>query len=217
MPITITFIGHSCFKISSEKASILIDPFLAGNNTAHDIFLTHAHGDHLGDAIEISKKTGAQITAIFELANYCEKKGANAKGVNIGGKVPFPWGSAYWLPAAHSSSTPDGVYGGEPASILVDINGTKIYHAGDTGLHYDMKMIGEVYKPDIAMLPVGGFYTMGVEEAAVAAEWLGCKKVIPMHYNTFPVIEANVDEFAAKIHAQGKECIVLTPGKTVKL
>ncbi|OGI00191.1 MAG: metal-dependent hydrolase [Candidatus Melainabacteria bacterium GWF2_37_15] len=210
----ITFIGHSAFKIND---SILIDPFMAGNHTANDILLTHAHGDHLGDAIEISRKTGAKITAIFELANYCAEKGAKAQGVNIGGKVPFSWGSAYWLPARHSSSTPDGKYGGEPASIFLNINGKKIYHAGDTGLHYDMKMIGELYKPDVALLPIGGFYTMGVDEAVKAAQWLDCNKVIPMHYNTFPAIQVDVLDFKAKIEAVGKECIILKPSENVEV
>ncbi len=222
--VKITFIGHSAFKITGENHSILIDPFISGNPVsafsdlkADDILVTHAHSDHLGDSIEISKKTGARITAIFELANYCGEKGAKARGINIGGKVPFSWGSAYWLPAAHSSGTPDGKYGGVPSSILVNIGGKSIYHAGDTGLHYDMKMIGEFYKPEIALLPIGGFYTMGINEAVKAAQWLESKKIIPMHYNTFPPIKADPEEFKAEIETIGKECVILKPGESIDI
>jgi L-ascorbate metabolism protein UlaG (beta-lactamase superfamily) len=220
MSVKITFIGHSAFKISTENHAVLIDPFITGNPLAaysdlkaDDILVTHAHGDHLGDSIEISKKTGSQITAVFELANYCAEKGAISQPVNIGGKVNFSWGSAYWLPAVHSSGTPDGKYGGEAASILVNIGGKTIYHAGDTGLHYDMKMVGEFYKPEVSLLPIGGHFTMGIDEAVHAAEWLGSQKVIPMHYNTFPPIKADPEEFKSKIETLGKECIVLKPGE----
>ena len=224
MSVKITFIGHSAFKISTESHAVLIDPFITGNPLAaysdlkaDDILLTHAHGDHLGDSIKISQKTGTKITAVFELANYCAEKGAAAQPVNIGGKVPFPWGNAYWLPAVHSSGTPDGRYGGMPASILVNIEGKSIYHAGDTGLHYDMKMVGEFYKPGISLLPIGGYFTMGIDEAVHAAEWLGSQKVIPMHYNTFPPIKVDPEEFKAKIEALGKECIILKPGESIDL
>ena len=219
----IQYIGHSAFKISTDNYSVLIDPFITGNPLAatvdlnvNDILVTHAHGDHLGDSIEISKKTKIPVTAIFELANYCAKKGANAQGINMGGKIPFSWGHAVWLPAAHSSGTPDREYGGEPCSIFVNIEGVSIYHAGDTGLHYDMKMVEEFYKPEISLLPIGGYYTMGIDEAVQAAIWLGSKKIIPMHYNTFPPITTDVNEFKQKIEALGLECIVLKPGEIYK-
>lgn len=221
------FIGHSAFYLETDDAEILIDPFISQNPVADfdiekhkitDILVTHAHADHLGDAIPISKKTGATITAVFELANYCLARGAKVQGVNIGGRVPFPWGDAWFLKALHSSSTVDGVYGGCPASILIEAGGVKIFHAGDTGLHYDMKMIGEVYKPDIAILPVGGFYTMGEEEALIAAEWLGAKTVIPMHYNTFEAIAVQVDDFKKKLEASyDSKCLPLLPGETITI
>lgn len=224
MSVEIKFIGHSCFLITVGNYSILIDPFITGNPTAvadlkstkiNDILVTHGHSDHLGDAIELSKKSGVQITTIFELANYCSRKMAKAQGVNMGGKIPFEWGYAYWLPASHSSSTPDGQYAGEPASILININGISIYHAGDTGLHMDMKMIGEFYKPQIAMLPIGGFYTMGIDEAVQATKWLGINKVIPMHYNTFSAIEADAKDFKEKMDAETlAETIILKPGQS---
>lgn len=222
--LKITFIGHSAFKLENETHSILIDPFISGNPVAaysdlktDDILLTHAHGDHLGDSLEISKKTGAKITAIFELANYCSEKGAKAQAINIGGKVPFPWGCAYWLPARHSSGTSEGRYGGEPASILIKMGENSVYHAGDTGLHYDMKMTGEFYKPKISLLPIGGYFTMGIDEAVKAAEWLESETIIPMHYGTFPPIQADPEEFKSKIESIGKKCIILKPGESLTI
>ena len=226
MAININYIGHSAFFIKSKNNGILIDPFLTGNPKAvcnftkediSHIFVTHGHGDHLGDAIPISKATKAPVIAIFELANYCMQKGAVANGVNIGGKLEFSFGSARFLPAFHSSSTPDGVYAGMPAAVLFDIDGVKLYHAGDTCLNYEMKTVGEVYKPDIALLPVGSCYTMDVGDAVIAAKWLGVKKVIPMHYNTFDAINVDVAKMKQAFESQGVECIVLNPGESVEV
>lgn len=224
MSVEIKYLGHSGFQIKYAGYSILIDPFIISTPQAsipiaridvNDILVTHAHGDHLGDSIIISKEKGAPITAIFELANYCTQKGATAQGVNIGGKVEFPWGYAYWLPAAHSSSTPEGFYGGVAASILLNIDGITIYHAGDTGLHIDMLMIGEFYKPTISILPIGGYYTMGIDEAVMATKWLGSPRVIPMHYNTFPTIEVDPEEFKQKIQDEtNSDCIILRPAES---
>lgn len=223
MALEIKYLGHSAFKISNNRFSILIDPFISGNPNSKasesdlnvtDILVTHAHGDHLGDAINLSKKFDSTITALFEIANYCNQHSAKAQGINMGGKIQFEWGKAMWLPASHSSSLPDGKYGGEPASILVEFDGIKIYHAGDTGLHYDMKMIGEVYKPDIALLPIGGFYTMDAEDAVVAARWLNAKVIIPMHYNTFPLIKADAGMFKTDIETSSiQKCVILSPGQ----
>lgn len=226
MSITIKYIGHSAFFIDTGMSGILADPFISGNPQAKfnykdekisDIFLTHAHADHLGDAIPISKATKAPITAVFELANYCMEKGAYAKSSNIGGKINYSWGSARFLPAFHSSSTPDGRYAGMPASILFEINGIKIYHAGDTCLNYEMKTIGEIYKPDVALLPVGSCYTMDTEEAVVAAKWLNTSKVIPIHYNTFDAIKTDIKEFETNITKEGIECIILNPSQSITL
>ena len=226
MEININYIGHSAFFIKSQNSGILIDPFITGNpksvcnftkeNITH-IFVTHGHSDHLGDAIPISKATKTPIFAIFELANYCIKKGATANGINMGGKLELPFGSARFLPAFHSNSTPDGVYAGMPAAVLLDINGTKIYHAGDTCLNYEMKTVGEIYKPDIAMLPVGSCYTMDTEDAVIAAKWLGVKKVIPMHYNTFAAINVDIAKMKKSFEAQDIECIVLNSGESIDL
>jgi len=227
MSINLKYLGHSAFIISDETSSVVIDPFLTGNPKAplgsdqikvDDILVSHAHGDHLGDAIDISKNNKINITAIFELANYCSKKGANTQGINMGGKIQFPWGSAVWLPASHSSSTPDGQYGGEPASIFIKFNGVSIYHAGDTGLHVNLKMIGEYYKPDVSLIPIGGHYTMGPIEAVQAAKWLESKKIIPMHYDTFAAIKADVNYFKNKIESETTaECLILKPGELINL
>jgi L-ascorbate metabolism protein UlaG (beta-lactamase superfamily) len=226
MSIELTYFGHSAFKIVYGSNTILIDPFLSQNPSfkgsiedlkPDDILVTHGHSDHLGDSIPISKKTGAIITTMFELANYCEARGAVVNPVGMGSKINFDWGFATFLPASHSSSTPDGSYAGCATSILIQIEDLKIYHAGDTGLHYDLKMIGELHKPDIAILPIGGHFTMGIDEAVQAVKWLNCKNVIPMHYDTFPPIRTNVADFKVKTEVDtDSKCIILRSGESVR-
>lgn len=222
----LTYIGHSAFFIEKDWDGILIDPFITGNPLANfdykqkrisQIVVTHAHLDHLGDAIAISKATGAQIIAVFELANYCIDKGAKAIGVGIGGKLKFKWGSLKFLPAVHTSSNPDLPYGGIAASVLFDIDGTTIYHAGDTALMPDFTMIGELYNPYYAILPVGGFYTMDMEDAAIAAKMLFSPEIIPMHYNTFPNIRVDIQKFVDLIEEQGQKCLPLKANEYVEL
>ena len=210
----IKYLGHSAFEIETNRKKILIDPFLIMSPNYNpqevvDIFVTHGHGDHLGSAIEISKKTGAKITAIFELANYCALKGANSNGINLGGWIEYSWGKAIAVPAFHSSSTPDGIYAGAPCGYIFDIDGQRVYHAGDTCLNSEMRMIGEFYKPDVAILPIGGYYTMDIEQATVAAQLLGSKTIIPMHYNTFDAIKVDIMDFKSKIENLGKVAQIL--------
>ena len=169
-----------------------------------DIFVTHGHGDHIGSALELSKTYNAPITAIFELANYFAKQGAKTIDAGLGSWLEYSWGRAILVPAFHSSSLPNGNYAGCPCGIIFDIESQKIYHAGDTALNSEMKMIGEVYQPDIAMLPIGGKYTMDIENAVVASEWLGASVVIPMHYNTFDAIRVDLSEFEREIRRIGK-------------
>lgn len=216
--VDIKYIGHSAFQITNEDNAVLIDPMVKQNKKynwkkepVRDILLTHAHSDHLGDAIEIAKDLDITITAIPELAAYCREQGAKTKSVNLGSWLNYSWGRAVFLPAFHSSSLPDGRYGGCAASIFLDIAGARIYHAGDTSLTAEMKTIKELYAPQIAMLPIGGNYTMDVEHAAIAAQWLGVKTVIPMHYGTFPEIEADVEKFIKLINLNNTAVGVLNP------
>ncbi|MBE7711172.1 MAG: metal-dependent hydrolase [Cyanobacteria bacterium SIG31] len=218
--MSITYLGHSAFEIKTDKEKILIDPFLIKSpeydyGGVTDIFVTHGHSDHLGSAIEISRKTGARITAVFELANYCATQGANANGINLGGWINYDWGRAIALPAFHSSSTPSGEYAGCPCGFIFEIAGNVIYHAGDTCLNSEMKIIGEIYRPDIAMLPIGGCYTMDIEHAVMASEWLGVSAVIPMHYNTFEAINVDITDFERQVREKGKIPLVLKIGQTL--
>ncbi len=214
------YIGHSAFEIQLEKNSILIDPFVEHNQNYNwhdinvtDIFVTHAHSDHLGQAIEIAKEKDATITAIVELAQYLKEQGCKVNPVNFGGWINYDWGRAVFVPASHTSSLPDGRYAGEAAGIVFDVEKFRIYHAGDTGLTADMKIIKELYRPNIAMLPIGGKYTMDVEHAAVAADWIGAQTVIPMHYGTFQGIEADVQKFISLVQMNNTNCAILDPKK----
>lgn len=216
----ITYLGHSAFEIKTNGKKILIDPFLALSpnydySETTDIFVTHGHGDHLGSAIEISKKTGANINAVFELANYCESKGTKANGINLGGWIDYEWGRAIAVPAFHSSSTQEGIYAGCPCGFIFAIEGKAIYHAGDTCLNSEMKVIGELYEPQISMLPIGGHYTMDIEQAVIASEWLNTSEIIPMHYNTFEAINVNIEDFERQIREKGKLPIVLKVGQSI--
>lgn len=218
--VDLKYIGHSAFEVKNGDKAVLIDPLVSVNEKFNwhdepvtDILLTHAHGDHLGQAIEIAKEKDIEITAVFELANYCADQGAKTKPVGLGSWINFSWGRAVFLPAFHSSSLPDGRYGGCAASILLDVDGVRIFHAGDTCLTSEMKTIKELYAPQIALLPIGGNYTMDVEHAAMAAKWLGVKTVIPMHYGTFPEIQADLEKFAKLIAYGNTACQILNPAE----
>jgi len=220
--LKLTYLGHSAFEIFTKDQKILIDPFLVKSpnydiNDVTNIFVTHAHSDHLGSAIEISRKNKAKITAIFELANYCSSKGAITTGINLGGKISYLWGKVSAVPAFHSSSTPEGFYGGCPCGFIFEIENHVIYHAGDTCLNQEMKTVCELYKPDISILPVGGYFTMDIDEAVKASEWLGSNTIIPMHYNTFDLISVNINSFKEKLEKIGKTPLILDIGAPVEL
>ncbi len=216
----IKYLGHSAFEINTNNKKILIDPFLIMSpsykvKNINDIFLTHGHADHLGSAIEISKNIGSKITAVFELANYCASKGAISNSINLGAWIDYEWGKAIALPAFHSSSTPEGIYAGCPCGYIFEIENKKIYHAGDTSLNSEMKIIGEIYKPDIAILPIGGTYTMDITQATIASEWLNTNNIIPMHYNTFDAISVNINKFEEQIKLKNKNPIILKIGESI--
>lgn len=218
--VDIKYIGHSAFQITNGENAVLIDPLVSQNpkydwekEPIKDILLTHAHSDHLGQAVEIAKKLDITITAVPELASYCKEQGAKVKSVSLGGWLEYSWGKAIFLPAFHSSSLPDGRYGGCAASIFLDVAGARIFHAGDTCLTGEMKTIKELYAPQIAMLPIGGNYTMDVEHAVIAAKWLGVNTVIPMHYNTFPEIQADIEKFIRLVNLNNTNVGVLDPEK----
>lgn len=220
------YLGHSAFFIKNGEYGILIDPFISQNPSVKfdvrdtqitHIFLTHGHGDHFGDALAIAQVTGAVIVAVFELANYCQARGVNTIPVALGGEIKFEWGSSWFLPAFHSSSTPDGHYAGCAASILFDIGGVRIFHAGDTAMNTEMKLIGDFYKPYYALLPIGGHFTMGIPEALYAAKMLNAKEIIPMHYNTFDAIKVDVISFITALEEQGQKGIILKANESIDI
>jgi L-ascorbate metabolism protein UlaG (beta-lactamase superfamily) len=222
----IRFLGHATFELSDGSSRVLIDPFLAPNNpkatlTADDvdpthILLTHGHVDHIADAVPVAKRTGAHCVAIVELATWLGGQGVeNVSDPNIGGTVRFDWGWVKLVHAFHTSTTPDGKAKHAPAGLVVNIGGTTVYHLGDTGLFGDLKLIAERTPVDVALVPIGGHYTMDREDAVVAAKLIGASTVIPCHYNTFPPIETDAGAFKSDVESQtSSKVVVLEPGQT---
>ncbi|MDR3668585.1 MAG: metal-dependent hydrolase [Ignavibacteriaceae bacterium] len=220
------YFSHSAFQVTTDDGvKILIDPFLDDNPTspvkskdvrADYIILSHAHGDHLGDTFKIATKD-TLIICVNELANYCISKGFNAHNMHIGGGFNFPFGRVKLTIAHHGSKTAEGDYAGEPAGIILTINNKIIYHTGDTGLFSDMKLIGEMNKIDYMLLPIGDNYTMGITDAVKAVELVNPKIAIPMHFNTFPVIKADPNDFKLKVEQKGLKCRVLQYGEEIDL
>jgi L-ascorbate metabolism protein UlaG (beta-lactamase superfamily) len=210
MAVKINYHGHSCFSIQTDTANLLVDPFLTGNELADVsadqvgadyIFVSHAHGDHLGDTVPIAKRTGATVISNFEIANYMAAQGVNAHGMHIGGARNFPFGKVKLTIAHHGSSFPDGSYGGNPCGFLLWLDGKVIYFAGDTALTYDMTLYG-AEGIDVVMLPIGDNFTMGPEDAVKAVGFLQPKTAILMHYNTFGVITQDAQAVAGAIRAE---------------
>ena len=216
----LTWPGHSCVLLSGSK-KVLIDPFIERGSVAGTdpdiVAVTHGHADHMGETVAIHKKT----VAISEVAKYLMKKGLEAEGMNIGGTIVVDGVTFTMTPALHSSVIEEagpGFAGGAAAGFVIGMDGLKVYHAGDTGLFSDMKLIGELYHPDIALLPIGGRYTMGVAEAMIAANYIGAKTVIPIHYNTWDKIAA--DPLVLKKALERTTDIsvkILKPGESVEL
>lgn len=224
--LKVTFLGHSCVMATDGKYSIIIDPFLTGNPQATLkaenvkvgwVLVTHGHGDHLGDAVPLAKANDATIIAPNELAVYVSKQGAKAHNMHIGGACNFPFGRVKLTIAHHGSGAGDGLeYTGNPCGFLVTMGGRTLYHSGDTGLFYDMKLIGEMNKIDLAFLPIGDNFTMGVDDAVKAVEFLKPKKVVPIHYKTWEVIDTEPTEFAKKLKGSKTEVVIIKPGESVE-
>jgi len=222
----VTFIGHAAFYLEDESANILIDPFIGGNpkaalrpeDVSPDIILiTHGHGDHLGDAVEIARANDSLIVSTYELANLCSQQGvARVHGIHIGGRFEDDFGYVRATMAVHGA----GVPGGQACGFIVNLDGRTIYHAGDTGLTYDMKLLSELEPQgiDLAMLPIGGNYTMDWRDATIAATWIRPRMIIPMHYNTHDLILTDPQDFKRAVEAEGESTVaILRPGEWLSM
>jgi L-ascorbate metabolism protein UlaG (beta-lactamase superfamily) len=217
------FLGHAAFELKDGGTTVLVDPFLTGNPKAAasadeldatTILISHGHGDHVGDAVDIAKRTGATVVAVVELANELGGQGADVRDPNLGGTVSFDWGSVKLVPAWHTSTSP----GGTPSiacGLLIELGGTTIYHLGDTCLFSDLQLVGRGREIDVALVPIGGHYTMDRHDAVEAARLVGAKTVIPIHYDTFPPIETDAQAFKADVEGQtSSKVVVLAPGES---
>ena len=232
----IKFHGQSCFELSAGETTLLVDPFLKPNNpaavhTAEEvepthIAISHGHADHMADAVPVAKRTGAHCIGIVELAEWLKGQGVDAiSDPNFGGTVEFDWGSVKIVPAWHTNTLPGseeapfsaehGIVLGPPAGLVIEIGGTTVYHAGDTCLFSDMKLIAERSEIDVFLVPIGGHYTMDRHDAVVACKFVGAPTVIPMHFNTFPPIETDAEAFKADVESQtSSQVVILEPGQT---
>ncbi|MFD1737103.1 metal-dependent hydrolase [Bacillus salitolerans] len=223
----VSFHGHAVVKVETNGKTILFDPFLTGNSLtdlnasevkADVILLTHGHNDHVGDTVEIAKRNGSLVVAPFELASFLSQKGVSAHPMHIGGAYDFDFGRVKLTQAFHGSSYEEHeqiIYTGMPSGILLTIHDKTIFHAGDTALFSDMKLIGDRNKIDLAFLPIGDNFTMGPEDAAQAAEWLQAKVTVPIHFNTFPLINQDPKRFVSLV--KNGSAKVLEIGEAIEL
>ena len=220
----IRFLGHACFELTEGSTRILVDPFLTGNPKAAakaeeldptHIFLTHGHADHWGDVVDIAKRTGAQCVAIVELANELQSNDIeNVADPNLGGTVEFDGGWVRLVPAWHTSTTPSGTVN-TPAGLVINVGGKTVYHLGDTALFSDLSLVPRRDRIDVALMCIGGHYTMDRHDGVEAADLIRAGEVIPCHYNTFPPIETDAQAFKSDVEGRGSsKVVVLEPGDT---
>lgn len=222
----IRYLGHATFELSDGDTRVLIDPFLDGNPKAAvaaadldptHILVTHGHRDHIADVVPIAERTGAPVVAVVELADEFQQElgdGHEVHGPNLGGTVEFDWGWAKLVPAWHTSTTPRGTVN-TPAGVVVHLNGTTVYHLGDTSLFSDLQLVGRRQPVDVALMCIGGHFTMDRHDAVEAARLVGARTVIPCHYDTFPPIETDAQAFKADVEREtGSKVAVLQPGET---
>ena len=224
----ITYLGHASFSIEAHGKTLIVDPYITANELAKNIdikkleadyiLLTHAHEDHILDVEVIAKNTGAKIVSNFEIVNYFGSKAVEGHPMNIGGSWQFEFGKLHMVNAIHTSSFPDGTYGGNPAGFVVETSHHKIYIAGDTALTFDMKLIPKVIgELDLAILPIGDNFTMGLDSAIVASDFIKCNKIIGCHYDTFGYIKIDHKKAISKFAKHKKELILLEIGDNLKI
>lgn len=224
----LTFHGHSCWEIDTGSHRLLIDPFLTDNPKAEAkpedferldaILVSHGHFDHIADVEDVAKRSGALVVSNFEIAEHFKNRDCETHPMHIGGGREFPFGHVKWTIAHHGSTGPNGEALGSPMGVVFSAGGKKVYHAGDTGLFLDMKLIGEVNGPlDVAIVPIGDNFTMGVDDAARACAFLDAKLSLPMHWDTWPPIEVDADAWRRKVEAGGRKARVLTPGGAIEV
>ncbi len=222
-----TFYGHACFSIETGGKKILFDPFITGNELAKDIdinsikadyiLVSHGHGDHVGDLIAIAKNTGAMVIAAYEIVGWVQEQGIqNVHPMNFG-PYSFEFGKLRFVPASHSSALPDGRYGGNPGGFLIEGAEGNFYYSGDTCPMMDMQLIPRYAKLDLAILPVGGNFTMDTDDALIAAEFIQCKKIIGVHFDTFGYIKIDHQKTIEKFKSAGRELILPKIGETITL
>ncbi len=227
MALRISWLSHACFLIEADRTKILIDPFVTDNPLApvkaddvdaDFILVSHGHGDHIGDTISIAKRTGATVVSNYEIQNWVVNQGIeNAHPLHIGGGFDFDWGRVKLTIAHHGSALPDGSYGGNPCGFLLTIQGKNIYHACDTGLFYDMKLIGEE-GVDLAILPIGDNFTMGPDDALRAVKLIDPRQVVPIHYDTFDVIKQDPQAWALRVQKEtAAKVTVMKPGDVLEI